>query len=79
MNEEEIKLKFSKGIENLQELEIIVKGLESTFQVHLDNIALLQFFVERITELRDLELGSLEASDYPPLNEPRDEVGALED
>jgi hypothetical protein len=73
MTEEEINKKYADGIEKLQGLEAIIKGQKAKFPKHLERIALLQFFVERIAELKALELNSLAVSNVPPLDEPPSE------
>jgi hypothetical protein len=70
MKEEEIQEKYVKGVEYLQLLEVIVKNQEIKFYKHLEEIAMLQFLVERLKELKELETSGLAIKNGDSGDEP---------
>ena len=60
MTEKEVQEKFGQGIQHLKNLEVLIKSQESNFDTHIERINMLKFLADRLTELRDHEMSSLE-------------------
>lgn len=67
MTEEEraVQATFENGVKCIQVLEVLSNNQQDSFKIHTDRRDMLQFMMNRLSLLRDMELNALVSSPVP--------------